>query len=330
MKQERFENGDPPTRWSAELKAAFERPGATDNVRDRLLSRAQRSPSRVTSWFRPLFTASVFAVGVATVMVWRWSAQPERFMVGALMVASRTEARELYRDDDSAFVLAPGAQGRVDAVGTHEIRLSLLHGRATGQIRTTDERPWHVTSGAFTLRVLGAHFELAADDAPAVRVVSGTVLLTGPCGPPREITKGETTPLSCPEIPPPPEMTPEPMGQNLPIREATAAPKARPHVIVTGTRKIDDRLREEINLVDRMRATLDVDPAKTLALAAAAARAFPGGMLGEEREAMTIIALDATGKHAEARKRAQNFVKTFPSGTFARRIRVILSGTVPD
>ncbi len=326
MKNIPTDNDDSPSAWSTELKTAFDRPRVTDEVRSRLLQRADRSPSRVAFWHRPLYPASVLILGGLLVFAWRVSAPPARNVVGTLVVASETEPLELYRENDSAFVLASGAKGRIDALDRTVVRLSLLHGRATGQIHASNERPWQITSGTFTLKVRGAHFELESDANPSVRVLSGTLSLEGPCGPPQILETGTTSLLSCPEN----SHTPPVQAPSIPNQEIRAAPRTKPSLRTAAPPTKDDRLRDEIDLVERMRAALDVDPAQTLKLAKEGMRTFPGGMLGEEREAMTILALNATGRHDEARRRATLFVKTFPSGTFAHRIRVILNDPEAD
>jgi hypothetical protein len=88
---------DLPSAWSAELKAAFDRPGVTDKVRSRLLQRANRSPSRFAFWRKPLFPASALILSGMLIFGWRVAEPPAANLVGALVVANQTEPRDLYR-----------------------------------------------------------------------------------------------------------------------------------------------------------------------------------------------------------------------------------------
>ena len=47
---------------------------------------------------------------------------------------------------------------------------------------------------------------------------------------------------------------------------------------------------------------------------------FPGGMLGQEREALAIEALSQSGQRAAARERAAAFLRAYPSSPHATRM----------
>jgi outer membrane protein assembly factor BamD (BamD/ComL family) len=51
------------------------------------------------------------------------------------------------------------------------------------------------------------------------------------------------------------------------------------------------------------------------------ARDIPGGTLIQEREALFIEALSATGRTAEARTHARHFLQRYPASAFVGRVR---------
>jgi hypothetical protein len=83
----------------------------------------------------------------------------------------------------------------------------------------------------------------------------------------------------------------------------------------------ESRLAEESARVRTARERLRAgDPAGTLVVLAALDRELGGGMLSQEREALAIEALAATGRGAEARTRADAFLARFPKSAFAAGI----------
>lgn len=92
-----------------------------------------------------------------------------------------------------------------------------------------------------------------------------------------------------------------------------AAPAATP----------DDALREARNL-HAARSNLGRNPARALALAEAGAGEFKGGTFAQEWEGVAILALFELGR-PEARARGEAFLQTYPSGTYAQRVRQALA-----
>ncbi len=83
----------------------------------------------------------------------------------------------------------------------------------------------------------------------------------------------------------------------------------------------ETRLREESQLVAEARAALrSGDAAGALAKLGALSAKIPGGVLGQEREALAIEALARSGRRDEARARARAFVAAHPSSTLAERV----------
>jgi hypothetical protein len=51
----------------------------------------------------------------------------------------------------------------------------------------------------------------------------------------------------------------------------------------------------------------------------------PGGVLGQEREALAIEALAASGQRSEASRRAAAFLDRFPNSPHASRVQVFVA-----
>lgn len=82
----------------------------------------------------------------------------------------------------------------------------------------------------------------------------------------------------------------------------------------------EDRLREEMLLLERARRQLGTDPARAVALAQEGERRFPRGLFSEEREA--IVVLGELGlERPNARARAERFLRAHPRGPLSNRIR---------
>lgn len=141
-------------------------------------------------------------------------------------------------------------------------------------------------------------------------------------------------PIAAPTVAPAP-IVPEPSVEILaddpaPVasprlnkRPARAKPvdTAAPDQDATGT-ATTDVLREARNL-QAARGLLGRDAAKALALAEAGAREFKGGTFAQEWEGVAILALFELGR-PEARTRGDAFLRTYPSGTYAQRVRQAL------
>jgi len=112
-----------------------------------------------------------------------------------------------------------------------------------------------------------------------------------------------------------------------PVRPLQSAPAADPGAKAPGrpTRAREavawegsnepGRLAEESSLLDKARASLETRyPAQALALLDEHKRRFPHGQLEEEREALWVQALVASGSLHDARARAVEFRRRFPRG----------------
>jgi hypothetical protein len=86
------------------------------------------------------------------------------------------------------------------------------------------------------------------------------------------------------------------------------------------------RLREESAAVVAIRRTLVAgDAAEALRMLDRARADFPNGALVQEREALTVRALAASGQVASARKRGEAFLRAFPGSPHAAEVRALLA-----
>jgi hypothetical protein len=86
-----------------------------------------------------------------------------------------------------------------------------------------------------------------------------------------------------------------------------------------------DGARDEARLVGVAREALTrQDPASALVALRATERLYPDGILLQEREALSISALSALGRTAEAAARARAFLRAFPGSPHAARARAAL------
>jgi hypothetical protein len=124
----------------------------------------------------------------------------------------------------------------------------------------------------------------------------------------------------------------EPTVPSRPTSEAiTPAPMAKPSVSASarlGEAERDTKLAEELTLVQTARTALvRGDAASALDTADTHRRRFPSGRLAEERESVAIQALARLGQGDEARRRATDFERRYPTSVFlpvvARALRSI-------
>ena len=63
------------------------------------------------------------------------------------------------------------------------------------------------------------------------------------------------------------------------------------------------------------------DPKEALELLETTGRTYPKGYFVEERRALTVLALFASGKRVQARKKALAFLRDYPNGPLTDRVR---------
>ena len=86
-------------------------------------------------------------------------------------------------------------------------------------------------------------------------------------------------------------------------------------------------LRREIAELARIKSLLPRDPARAYDLAIAGHARFGRGMLYPEREALAVLALSALGRDAEAKRRGQSFIQSYPDSPLRTRIQAAISGS---
>jgi hypothetical protein len=111
--------------------------------------------------------------------------------------------------------------------------------------------------------------------------------------------------------------TPEPAGVATPEPASIASPSAR---TTREARRVqtEDGLRIESAMLTVAQSQLrGKNPVDALATLRALAQKIPNGVLGQEREVLTIQALAASGNVGEARRRARAFVSAHPNSPHA-------------
>lgn len=136
-------------------------------------------------------------------------------------------------------------------------------------------------------------------------------------------------------VTPPPRTLPAP-SVVAPVAPAAppviAAPAPSPPVIeapapttvpaAVAPREERDDLPAELRWIERAQTALAAnDPAAAQAALRGHARAFPRGHLSEEREALAVQVLCASGRADEARRAAEVFVARHPTSPQAARVR---------
>jgi TolA-binding protein len=150
--------------------------------------------------------------------------------------------------------------------------------------------------------------------------------ITAPEAPsPRAATRGEPLLVN----PPAPDATEAPAPPAAPPRAAEARPpsgaaatepssKAEP----AADRERESRLHEESQRLSEARDALRRgDAASALGQLEELGRKFPGGVLVQEREALTIEALYKSGQRERAAARASAFLSAYPTSPHAPRIQ---------
>ena len=178
---------------------------------------------------------------------------------------------------------------------------------AAGPSRTVAVAPIGMGEpGALRARGAPAPIESApAVSAPSANPASG-----------REGPKGHVSAAS--RAPPLPEVGPEPAP---PIQEVVS-PAGSSGAASLSVSERASRLRDESLLLGQARDALRGGSAgEALRLLEVSRTRFPDGMLGQEREALTIEALARGGHRAAAAARAAAFIRAYPQSPHAQRLQ---------
>lgn len=121
--------------------------------------------------------------------------------------------------------------------------------------------------------------------------------------------------LAAPLAPPPPAPAPAP-APGPTSKSSPPRAKTGPAVAVDA-----DSLARETKLLRSAQSALNRDQHEAaLASVRAHAKAFPNGVLAEERRALEVVALCADGQLDRGRTQARAFVRTFPNSTSKARV----------
>jgi hypothetical protein len=138
----------------------------------------------------------------------------------------------------------------------------------------------------------------------------------------KAIEHGEHTVVPTDERPSKRIAPPAEMEADLSINPRRAARHVA--LVTRPTTNTDTNLTEEVRLITECRATLSMNPARSLAAAEEHRGRFPDGLLAEEREVLAIEALSALGMSEKAIHRAAAFGARHPESPYRMRIRAAL------
>jgi hypothetical protein len=155
--------------------------------------------------------------------------------------------------------------------------------------------------------------KVAAAAAPAVLLsASASAASSPPSGEPREASPGGTPPAASANA--------EPSGAASASPSEASAGTAAP--LPGSLEERESRLREESEMLGRARAALrGGDTGGAMRLLEQARTKFPEGVLGQEREALTIETLAKSGAREAASVRAAAFIKAHPQSPHAARLQ---------
>lgn len=156
----------------------------------------QSSPGVKRRWTLVALSAALAGI-VATllfVLVLRREPVPEtlvsverieggEMLEGGYLSESGHGGMKLWFNEGSAFVLMPGARGRVREVGQHGAQLALEHGTASFQITHRPQHRWSVEAGPFLVTVEGTEFTVRWEPASEqfeLKLKRGRVTVSGP------------------------------------------------------------------------------------------------------------------------------------------------------
>ncbi len=202
--------------------------------------------------------------------------------------------------------------------------------RATASVHGTSTRPDLPDAPATPAPPPPALAPVVTGSAPIAVATSSAPVLPGEPAPRTPLGSGRAVDASSPRPAPAPG---EPVAASKPASDpAVVAPVV---AAASGSSGADaapspqveraSRLREESALVGQANAALHAgNAAEALRLLNEATTRFPGGVLGQERELLTIDALARSGQRAAASQRAAAFLAAHPASPHAARLRPYL------
>jgi hypothetical protein len=175
-------------------------------------------------------------------------------------------------------------------------------------------------------RALPARSPIHAAVAAGALALGGAAVVLGlkaafpsaPVAPPVRHSAVEVSPAPSAERAAPSEVPDPPSGSASARNETTAVPTAK---LTQDRAPVKGSYAAELELMrSAHNAFAAHDYAGALALTQEHARRFPNGVLAEEREAVSVRSLAASGHTNEARRAAAAFAKHFPRSVLARRL----------
>jgi len=219
--------------------------------------------------------------------------------------------------EDRVWLALVGAIG----VGAAGAAAEATAGTVTATTTTTTSTAAKVEAGLTPVKIVGLAAVLAA-------VVAVATYLAGAWGGGHKPTSvapaapAETTAVAPPQPPPLP-----PAAETPAVDDATPAERARPtpgvrRSVRSATPAAANPLRQEITLIKEARQALrDGHAAHALRVLEECRRLHPDGVLVQERERLTVEALIAAGRAAEASARAAAFLRRYPDSPHAGEVR---------
>ncbi len=104
----------------------------------------------------------------------------------------------------------------------------------------------------------------------------------------------------------------EVMAKEQPAEEASAATPLPERRVVPKVESAEPAKPSEISLISQAKGAIESSPRKALSLLAEHAKAYPSGVLAEEREVLRIRALKNLGKEDAAHAQEEKFRKEHP------------------
>jgi hypothetical protein len=233
-------------------------------------------------------------------------------------------ARELLDRARDAHDPAPGDQARVRAKLAARIgAVALAAGatRAGAKAAGMGSASWLLKILLPVLLVLAAGGMLLRRDRSEERpIVVPVVAATSPAASAAAMDVAAEAPLaqSAAAIAAPVDSPPAPSASAAPAPVAAPARSNVPTAAASAT----SSLEAEMALLASAQAAIQRgDYASALAKLDEHQRAFPGGVLGEERTAARVVALCGAGRQAEARALGVSFLARHPGSPLAPRVR---------
>lgn len=144
-----------------------------------------------------------------------------------------------------------------------------------------------------------------------------------PSGVPPAVSAAVAEPEAAVEPEPIRDAPPTSSAQRRRVRVPAVAPSSPPPPAAPSASNPQD----ESQLISAARSALRAgDSARALGLLGEAQHRFAHGVLGQEREALTIEALAKSGQRASAKSRGEAFLKAYRDSPYAARIRALIGG----